>query len=52
MRGGDHCAVFGCSKDCRYSEKQIKLAHVGFFTILFTEEQEGNGCLGKEYQLK
>ena len=29
MPKGDHCAVFGCSKDRRYPEKQIVKPHVG-----------------------
>ena len=29
MRKGDHCAVFGCSNDRRYPEKQVVKPHVG-----------------------
>ena len=29
MPKGDHCAVFGCSNDRRYPEKQIVKPHVG-----------------------
>ena len=29
MARGDHCAVYGCSNDRRYPEKQVVLPHVG-----------------------
>ena len=29
MGRGDHCAVYGCSNDRRYPEKQVVLPHVG-----------------------